>query len=289
MGSNVVLAKDGPINIRPEFFALHCSARQPLNVWTALGRNLSLVLPGPNSSLRDTKLASQKSSIANQSSSSLNGVVCTFHSRSIDSLYFKSKENLSPAKNRPNYPVRMENQESLRQAVSDYVRAARKHAKLTQTQLGTILGCGKQNVSSWENGRHSPSPIQLANIAHCTKLAVPPLLAPSEAPTSEALPGAGSAREIALALRISVKAITEKWGISIEDLTDGSPAALARMEAAIAIRMPSSSNLEAENDDPSPGRGKSSSIHDYDPPGAGYTNREEPADQPTSLDGSAED
>ena len=60
-----------------------------------------------------------------------------------------------------------------------YVKAAREFAGLTQPQLGEMLACGKQNVSAWENDRHTPSPMQLAKIARETKFALPEELSPS--------------------------------------------------------------------------------------------------------------
>jgi|JI10StandDraft_1071094.scaffolds.fasta_scaffold88137_4 transcriptional regulator with XRE-family HTH domain len=50
---------------------------------------------------------------------------------------------------------------------------------MTQEALGAEIGCSKQNVSSWENGRHEPSPVQLAKIAMLTRLALPEELSPS--------------------------------------------------------------------------------------------------------------
>lgn len=51
-----------------------------------------------------------------------------------------------------------------RMDLAKWVLAARQHKKLTQTQLGELVGVGKQNVSAWENGRHEPSLKQLLKI-----------------------------------------------------------------------------------------------------------------------------
>lgn len=52
--------------------------------------------------------------------------------------------------------------------LNDWVSTARKHAKLTQEQLGEALGVTKANVSAWENARHEPSYGQLQIIAKKT-------------------------------------------------------------------------------------------------------------------------
>jgi transcriptional regulator with XRE-family HTH domain len=49
--------------------------------------------------------------------------------------------------------------------LKDWIRVARKAAKLTQEQLGEKLGMTKGNVSAWENGRHEPSYAQLQQIS----------------------------------------------------------------------------------------------------------------------------
>ena len=234
MRSNGGFAKYRPINVRPQLFAFHGAAGQPLNVRASLGGNMRFVLPSPNGGFRYAKLASKNGSVADDSGYLADGGVCTFHLESIDYLYLRSKENLIPTKNLRTYSARMKNQELLRKAVSDYVLAARKHAKLTQSQLGDLLGCGKQNVSGWENGLHSPSPIQIANIAYHTKLKVPELLAPSEE-SEIAASSPSSAREIANALLLSIRAIADKWGVlDARDLLDPSPEARSRVEQAIA-------------------------------------------------------
>lgn len=52
--------------------------------------------------------------------------------------------------------------------ISEWVREARKHAKLSQEALGDMLGMTKGNVSGWENGRHKPSFDQVLQIARLT-------------------------------------------------------------------------------------------------------------------------
>ena len=52
--------------------------------------------------------------------------------------------------------------------IKDWVKAARKHAKLTQEGLGTELARTKANVSAWETGSHEPSYSQLVKIAEVT-------------------------------------------------------------------------------------------------------------------------
>lgn len=57
--------------------------------------------------------------------------------------------------------------------IGDYIVCARKRAKLTQTQLGDILGVTKGNVSSWENANHLPSIPQLRRISEVTGEPIP--------------------------------------------------------------------------------------------------------------------
>jgi transcriptional regulator with XRE-family HTH domain len=57
--------------------------------------------------------------------------------------------------------------------VTTWVRLARKAAKLTQDQLGDLVGVGKANISRWEGGFHSPSYGQIIRIAQATGAALP--------------------------------------------------------------------------------------------------------------------
>lgn len=57
--------------------------------------------------------------------------------------------------------------------IADWVRHARKHGRMNQTELGEAAGVGKQNVSAWENGRHEPSYTQMLRIADATKFPMP--------------------------------------------------------------------------------------------------------------------
>lgn len=56
----------------------------------------------------------------------------------------------------------------MNRSVSEWVRAARLHAGMTQENLGNALGVTKGNVSAWENGRHDPGFWQLRKIAEIT-------------------------------------------------------------------------------------------------------------------------
>lgn len=52
--------------------------------------------------------------------------------------------------------------------LAEWVKTARKFAKLTQEQLGELLSLTKSNISAWENARHEPSFGQLRTIAAIT-------------------------------------------------------------------------------------------------------------------------
>ena len=84
---------------------------------------------------------------------------------SIDFLDFTSQCNLDPTCAQLLYLAGMN--------VAEWVRAARSHAQMNQTQLGDAVGVGKQNVSAWENDRHEPSFTQMSRIAEVTKYPMP--------------------------------------------------------------------------------------------------------------------
>lgn len=52
--------------------------------------------------------------------------------------------------------------------MKQWILNARQHAKLTQPQLGELLGLTKGNISAWEKGRHEASLDQLLKIAEVT-------------------------------------------------------------------------------------------------------------------------
>jgi transcriptional regulator with XRE-family HTH domain len=52
--------------------------------------------------------------------------------------------------------------------IKDWIREARKHAKLTQDRLAERLGLTKSNISAWEHGRHVASLDQLIRVASIT-------------------------------------------------------------------------------------------------------------------------
>lgn len=60
-----------------------------------------------------------------------------------------------------------------RMELHDWVKAARKHRKWTQQQLGDAVGRSKANVAMWENGSHKPSYEQIVQIARQTGFPMP--------------------------------------------------------------------------------------------------------------------
>ena len=58
-------------------------------------------------------------------------------------------------------------------STNEWVRAARKHAQLTQDGLAEKLEMSKGNVSGWENGRHKPSFDQMKRISALTGYPLP--------------------------------------------------------------------------------------------------------------------
>lgn len=58
-------------------------------------------------------------------------------------------------------------------STNEWVRAARKHANLTQDGLAEKLEMSKGNVSGWENGRHKPSFEQMKRISALTGFPLP--------------------------------------------------------------------------------------------------------------------
>lgn len=53
--------------------------------------------------------------------------------------------------------------------MKQWIRDARKHAKLSQEKLGDALGMTKSNISHWESGAHEPSFGQLVRIIEVTR------------------------------------------------------------------------------------------------------------------------
>lgn len=77
--------------------------------------------------------------------------------------------------------------EDLKQLIAAWVRQARKHADLSQEELGAKLafdlggdrGFTKANVSHWETRKHQPSIQQLLAIAKVTGHLLPPSISAS--------------------------------------------------------------------------------------------------------------
>lgn len=179
------VAKHGPINVGAQVFAADGAVGKPLYVRAPFRGDSRFVLPLPNSPFRDAKGFGEKGSVPNETSRGPDGVLCSFHSRSIDYLYLEGKEKLSPKRALRNYPNGMKKEEL--SATARYVKDARARAKISQEKLGELIGCGKQNVSGWENDRHSPSPTQLASIVNHTGLPLPEELSPKGIPTPESI------------------------------------------------------------------------------------------------------
>jgi len=55
-----------------------------------------------------------------------------------------------------------------REGIGQWVRAARKHKRWTQTQLAKAMDVTPPNISHWENGHHRPSYAQLVRISRLT-------------------------------------------------------------------------------------------------------------------------
>jgi len=85
---------------------------------------------------------------------------------SIETLNTKSQVNISHQRKDCLYNDSMD--------IGTWIRQCRQHAKLTQTQLGEVMGKTKANVSGWENGLHSPSYEQIIRVAELTGWALPP-------------------------------------------------------------------------------------------------------------------
>lgn len=57
--------------------------------------------------------------------------------------------------------------------IGEWVKAARKHGKLTQDAVGELLGRTKGNISGWERGHHRPSFQQMEIISTATGYPLP--------------------------------------------------------------------------------------------------------------------
>lgn len=57
--------------------------------------------------------------------------------------------------------------------IKEWVKSARKHAKLSQQELGNSLGRSKANIGHWETGKHEPSISQVDQISRLTNYPAP--------------------------------------------------------------------------------------------------------------------
>ena len=74
------------------------------------------------------------------------------------------------------------------QSIGQWIKSARKAVGKNQEWLGEHLGITKGNVSAWENGKHSPSPHQLAQISRLFGVPLPPQLTPVIGPSDPTRP-----------------------------------------------------------------------------------------------------
>lgn len=248
------VTKDGPIHVGAKVFTANSAVRGALNVGTPLGGDSGAVLPKPYRALGYTKNLSKLGAVADTASRNGDGAFCLVHGESIDYLYPRGKQDLDSSCGSFAYPSRMEdaNKRDALGPVAKYVKDARKKAGMTLEKLGSELSCGKQNVWSWENGRHDPSPEQLARIAIVTNVSLPEELSPSvgykaETKTLDAA-RSGVASDVAEAIRLSIQAIAERWGVEdARDLLDPSEEAVARVERAISLAFVSKSDTRHSN------------------------------------------
>ncbi len=107
--------------------------------------------------------------------------------------------------------------------MKQWILAARKHAQLTQSQLGEALNITKGNVSAWENGHHEASLDQLVRIASITGY-------------KEPFPGTGST--FVLAEPNAEHQVSKKWPfieIDEQKVRSLSDSALTKLETALLI------------------------------------------------------
>lgn len=248
------VTKDGPINVGAKVFTANSAVRGALNVGTPLGGNSGAVLPKPHCALGYTKNLSKLGAVSDTASRNGDRAFCLVHGESIDYLYPEGKQDLDSSRCFFAYPSRMKDAKKRDPLgpVAKYIKDARKKAGMTLEKLGSALSCGKQNVWSWENGLHDPSPEQLARIAIVTNVSLPEELSPSVGHKAETqaieAAHAGVASDVAEAIRLSIQAIAEKWGIEdARDLLDTSEEAVARVEQAVSMAFVSKSDKHHSN------------------------------------------
>jgi len=125
-------------------------------------------------------------------------------------------------------------------------RKADGRLKMTQAQIGAEYGIGTQAmVGHCLSGRAAmtlPTAVAWAKLLCCEVADFSPRLAakqiaPAPVQCGNGPQGEGSTAQVAEALRITVRAIAERWQISPEDLLDPSPEARQRVEDAISSSM----------------------------------------------------
>lgn len=127
-------------------------------------------------------------------------------------------------------------------AIYDKKRAANRKGWPSQEKIGVVLGIGTQSmVGHFLGGRSAltlTAAVAFAKFLGCQAEDFSPRLAEEQKALTDAREQArhtGTASDVADALRTSVQAIAEKWGINNPmDLLDPSPEARERVEHAIA-------------------------------------------------------
>lgn len=294
MGSNVVLAKDGPINAGAQLLATELPIRKSFNCGAILSRNTSASNPLLNGLIPAHTKRLGGSYRPPKLIYGTGDKVFGFHATDFRQEKLASQDAaleilaLTKLACRPRL-------RAMNETIHERIRRLREKKGYSMMELAKQCGIKSwQAVQQWENGETAPKRDRLKMVAKALGVTESYLITGIE---DEGLdleqkpePGPSSARDIAMALRITVQAISERWGISIADLTDGSNASMSRVEAAIAARLPlkNSSAPPAEEGPDSAPRQTPPSPHEYNPPGAGFRLDDESEPPPSEKDGSEE-
>jgi len=108
--------------------------------------------------------------------------------------------------------------------IHERIQAARKHARISMSEIARQLGVSPQSVRQWERGLTTPRPQRIHDLAvllgvsEAYLLGATEELAPVAGSDAPGAPEAGSALEIAQAMAASIVAATENGRLRAEDL-----------------------------------------------------------------------
>lgn len=240
MEANLTVANRRPINAWPKLLTPEFTVRQPFNFGTILSGNAPVTDPLLNGLIPcDAKFLSGFYRPAEPLDGQCDEVLC------VHAKHFTQEKLATQGEKKEILAVTQVAARTkfvgMKETIHQRIRRLRERKGMSMQELARESGLKSwQAVQQWENGETAPNRKRIAEVANALGVTEHELLfgleGDAEAGTAEevALKDASS-EQIADALRTSVQAIAEKWGINNPmDLLDPSPEARERVEHAIA-------------------------------------------------------